>query len=80
MENEPDEDIPITAKDKPRDHPVWKENGGSGDLVVADCEDVQETESSDIYVNRFKSQEVPVEEHYAVPCANGTLRRPSIAE
>ena len=60
--------------------PVWKENGGSGDLMVADHEDVQETEASDIHVNRFKSQEVLAKEHYAVPCANGTSRRPSIAE
>ena len=39
LENESDEDIPITAKDRSRDHPVWKENGGSGDLMVAVCED-----------------------------------------
>ena len=83
LENESDEDIPITAKDRSRDPPVWKENGGSGDLKVADHEDVQETEASDIHVNRLKSQEVPVEEHYALPCANGNSRllyRPSIAE
>ena len=30
--------------------------------------------------NRFKSQEVLAEEHYALPCTNGTSRRPSIAE
>ena len=54
LENEPDEDIPITTKDRSRDPPVWKENGGSGDLMVADHEDVQETEASDIHVNRFK--------------------------
>ena len=80
LENELDEGIPITAKDRPRDHPVWKENGGSGDLMVADHEDVQETEASDINVFRFKSQEVLAEEHYAFPSAYGTLRRPSIAK
>ena len=48
--------------------------------MVADHEDVQETEASDINVNRFKSQEVLVEEHYAFPCAYGTLRRPSKAQ
>ena len=74
LENEPDEDIPITAKDRSRDHSVWKENGGSGDLKVADHEDVQETGASDIHVNRFKSQEVLAEEHHAVPCANGTFK------
>ena len=32
--------------------------GSSGDLMVADHEDLQESEASEIYVKRFKSQEV----------------------
>ena len=32
--------------------------GWSGDLMTADYEDLQESEASEIYVKRFRSQEV----------------------
>ena len=54
--------IPITAKDKSR---VQQFGGWSGDLMIADCEDLHESEACAIYVNRLKSQ------------ANGTLRFPN---
>ena len=76
--------IPITAKDKSRVRQFGKKTlkgiflgcvlraGGvwSGDLMTADHEAFQESEVSEIYVKRFKSQEVSIEGEYQFPCAN----------
>ena len=45
----------------------------SGDLMIADNEDLQESEASDIHVKRFKSQEVFTKGENDFPCPNGTL-------
>ena len=64
--------IPITAKDKSRIHQFGQKTlkgiflgyvlravrGWSGDLMIADYEDLQESEASEIYVKGFKNQEV----------------------
>ena len=48
--------------------------GWSGDLMTANCEDLQESEAAEIYVKRFKNQEVFVRRAYEFPpCANGTV-------
>ena len=41
--------------------------------MIADCEDFQESEASEIYVKRFKDQEVFLQENYEFPCAKGTV-------
>ena len=43
---------------------------------MADYEDVQESEASDIHVKSFKNQETFVKEDYEFPCAHGSLRLP----
>ena len=78
--------IPVTAKDKSRVHQFGQKTlrgtllgcvpraggGWSGDLMVADYEDLQESEAPEIHVKRSNSQEVIV---------NGDRPRPSsIAE
>ena len=82
--------IPITAKDKSSVHQFGKQTlkgiffgyvlrvgrGWSGDVMISDYEDLQESEASDLDVKRFKNQEVFVKGEYAFPCANGTLRLP----
>ena len=45
--------------------------------MIADFENVQESEASEIYARRFQSQEVPEKTEYEFPCANGTLRLPN---
>ena len=44
--------------------------------MIADYEDLQETEVSEIDVKRFENQEAFVKGDYEFPCANGTLRLP----
>ena len=82
--------IPITAKDKSRIHQFGQKTlkgiflgyvlravrGWSGDLMIADYEDLQESEASEIYVKGFQNQEVFVKEDYEYQCANGTLKLP----
>ena len=82
--------IPITAKDKSIIHQfgqktlkgrfsgyvlragrVW-----SGDLMIADYEDLQKSEASEMNVKDFKNQEVFVKEDYEFQCAKGTLKLP----
>ena len=41
--------------------------------MIADYDDLQESETSEIHVKRFKSREVFVKGEYEFPCANGTL-------
>ena len=53
----------------------WR--GWSGDLMTTDCENVQESEASDFYVCRFKSQEVFVKRVYEFPGAIRNLRIPN---
>ena len=36
--------------------------------MIADYEDLQESEAADIYVKRFKKQEVFVKDDYEFPC------------
>ena len=54
--------------------------------MIADSEDFQESEASEIYVERFKDQEVFVQADYQFPCAKetvwllGRLRPSSTAE
>ena len=64
--------IPTSAKDKSTIHQIVKktlkgilfgvvpraERGKSGDLMTADSEDLQESEASEIYVERFKIQDM----------------------
>ena len=45
-----------------------------GQVTFADHEGLQHSEAAEIYVKRFKYQEVFVKEHYEFSCANGTLR------
>ena len=77
--------ISVTAKDRSRVRQFGKNTlkgscvpraggGWSGDLMRADCEDLQESEASEIYVKRSKSQEVFVKVDYEFQRANGTLR------
>ena len=42
--------------------------------MIADDEDLQESEASEIYVKIFKNQEVSAKGENEFPCANGTLR------
>ena len=42
--------------------------------MLEDYEDLQESEATEIYVKRFKNQEVFVKEHFEFPCANGILK------
>ena len=42
--------------------------------MIADYEDLEESEAAEIYVKKFNDQEVFVKEHYEISCANGTLR------
>ena len=44
--------------------------------MIADCEDLRESEASNIYVKRFKNQELFVKGEYEFPCATRTLRLP----
>ena len=46
----------------------------SGDLMVAEYEDLQESEAEEIHVNGCKIQEVFVKTLHQFPCANGTLK------
>ena len=80
--------VPVTAKDKSRVHQFGKKTvkrkvlryvprageGWSEDLMIADHEDVQESEASEVYVKRFTSRDVFVKGEYEFPCATGTLR------
>ena len=52
---------------------VWEEVG-QDTFMVADYEDWEESEVSEIHVKRFKNQEVFVTKGYEFSCANGTLR------
>ena len=80
--------IPITAKEKSRIHQFGQKTlkgifsgyvlragrGWSGDIMIADYEDVQESEASGIYVKRFENQEVFVKEDFEHHCAYGTQK------
>ena len=82
--------IPMTAKDEGRIRldknaeriilgpraTCGEEERGSCDLMIADFEDVQESEVTDIYVKRWKNQEVFVKGNCDYPCANGTPKLP----
>ena len=46
---------------------------GRGDFMMADYEDLQESQVSEIRIKTFKSQEAFVKGEYEFPCANGTL-------
>ena len=48
--------------------------GSSGYFMIADCEDLQESKASDIYVKRFKSQDLFGKEEYGFPYSNGISR------
>ena len=41
--------------------------------MMADYEDLQESEVSEVHIKRFRSQEVFVKGAYEFPSANGTL-------
>ena len=58
-------------------HVLRAERGWSEALMIADFENVQESEASEIYAQRFQSQEVPVKTEYEFPCAKGTPRLPN---
>ena len=45
-------------------------------MMIADNEDMQDSEASEINVKRFKSQEVFVKAEDEFSCANGSLRLP----
>ena len=82
--------IPITAKDKSPDHEFDKnilkgifssfvshaEGRWPGDSLVAGYEYLQRSEPSEIYVKKFKRQQVFVKSESEFPCANGTLVLP----
>ena len=83
------ESIPITAQDKSRIHQFGKKalkgkllglcftcGWRSADLMIADYEDLQGSGASEIYVKRFKSQEVVAAGENELSCASGTLRPP----
>ena len=83
------ESIPITAQDKSRIHQFGKKalkrkllglcftcGWRSTDLMIADYEDLQGSGASEIYVKRFKSQEVVAAGENELSCASGTLRPP----
>ena len=75
------EDIPITPKDKSSVHQFGKQTlkgiffgyvlrvgrGWSGDVMISDYEDLQESEASDLDVKRFKNQEVFVKRRIRIP-------------
>ena len=44
--------------------------------MIADYEDLQESEDSEIHLKRFRCQEENVKREYKFPCANGTIRLP----
>ena len=46
----------------------------SGDSKLADCRDLQELDAAEIYVKRFKSQEMSVTMLYSCLCANWTVK------
>ena len=48
--------------------------GWSGDLLIADCEDLETLSASDIHVRRLKHQEVSQEGTLSFPCAGGALK------
>ena len=58
-------------------HVLRAGGGWSGDLMIADYEDLQESEASETYVKRFQNQEVFVKGEHEFPCATGTLRLPN---
>ena len=51
---------------------VLRAGGGwSGDLMIADCEDLQESKASEIYVKRSESQEVVVKKRMRISVCKG---------
>ena len=52
------------------------EGGWSGDLMIADYEDLQGSEAAEIYVESFKSQAVFVTGECEFPCTHGSPRLP----
>ena len=48
--------------------------GWSGDLLLANCEDLENLPASDIHVKRFKLQDFPQEGKLLVPRAVGSLK------
>ena len=46
----------------------------SSDLLIEDCEDLQNLSASDIHFLRFKHQEVAQEGKLLLPCADGSLK------
>ena len=48
--------------------------GWSGDVLVADCEDLKNRPTSVIHVKRFKHEEVAQERKLLLPCADGSLK------
>ena len=81
---------PSLQKDESRPHPFGKKQilhgilmglclvrrgGWSGDLVIADCEDLENLSASEIVRSeRFKHQDVAQERTLSFPCADGSLR------
>ena len=53
---------------------VTRGEGWSGDLLIADCEDLENLPASDILVKRFKHQEVAQEGKLSLPCPDGSLK------
>ena len=49
--------------------------GWSGDLLIADYEDLENVSAADIHFKRFEHQEVAQEETLLFPCADGSLKR-----
>ena len=47
-----------------------------GDLMLAGCQELQESEAAEVYVKRFKNQEVFVQQPYDFRCAAGTVKTP----
>ena len=85
---------PITDKDKERLHKYGRKElngifvgyaqhaggGWTGDLLLVDSEEIEDAESvSDIYIKRFKAQEVnptKIADNFRFPLAQGDLRQP----
>ena len=48
--------------------------GWSGELLIADCEDLGNLSASDIHVQQSKHQEVAQEGKLLFPCADGSVK------
>ena len=45
-----------------------------GELLIADCEELEDLSASDFHIKMFKHQEVAQEGKQLFPCADGSLK------